>query len=152
MDRRTPHRNAAAPVVAREVLALALLLAAGALVLDATGVGCPIKWATGVSCPGCGLTRAWLACLHGHLRQALAYHPLFWSVPALLVLACVRNARRSRALDVVIACAVAAFIAVWLVRLLVPDDMALLGAAGIAGDVVNVGTPRWAAWALRAIG
>ena len=34
----------------------------------------------GLPCPGCGLTRAWLHALHGDLRTAVVYHPLFWAV------------------------------------------------------------------------
>ena len=41
------------------------------------GITCPIKFLTGVSCPGCGLTRATLAFLRGDLKQAFYYHPLF---------------------------------------------------------------------------
>lgn len=36
-----------------------------------------------VPCPGCGMTRAWEALLHGQLTVAFAYHPLFWTVPVL---------------------------------------------------------------------
>lgn len=42
-----------------------------------TGIGCPIKFLTGVSCAGCGMTRAWWFFLHGDLRRAFFYHPLF---------------------------------------------------------------------------
>ena len=37
---------------------------------------CPLAGVLGVPCPGCGLTRATLALLHGNLRQALHLHPL----------------------------------------------------------------------------
>lgn len=30
-----------------------------------SGITCPIKQWTGISCPGCGMTRAWLSVLHG---------------------------------------------------------------------------------------
>ena len=38
---------------------------------------------TGISCPGCGLTRATMALLQGHFAEALHWHPL---VPLLLPL------------------------------------------------------------------
>jgi hypothetical protein len=39
----------------------------------------------GVPCPGCGLTRATLALLHGDLRAALRFHPLVWLLTPLFV-------------------------------------------------------------------
>lgn len=55
-------------------------------VLFSLGVTCPIKFATGVSCPGCGMTRAWLALLTGKPALALYYHPLVWLPPIALAL------------------------------------------------------------------
>lgn len=46
---------------------------------------CPILALTGIPCPGCGLTRAWLAALGGRFAEAFAFHPLFWAVPVLLL-------------------------------------------------------------------
>src|SRR5689334_14901358 len=37
---------------------------------------CPFALVTRHPCPGCGLTRATLALLHGHLGEALGFHPL----------------------------------------------------------------------------
>jgi hypothetical protein len=37
---------------------------------------CPFAIVTRVPCPGCGLTRATLALLHGHLHEAMRFHPL----------------------------------------------------------------------------
>ena len=31
---------------------------------------------TGLPCPGCGLTRAWVTMAHGQLGESLAWHPL----------------------------------------------------------------------------
>jgi len=43
---------------------------------------CPIAATFHRPCPGCGLTRATLLLLHGHVRASLAMHPL--AVPLLL--------------------------------------------------------------------
>jgi hypothetical protein len=40
------------------------------------GPACPWKWATGVDCPFCGLTRATLAIGDGDFGTAFALHPL----------------------------------------------------------------------------
>jgi hypothetical protein len=37
---------------------------------------CPFKDMTGLSCPGCGITRAFIAVGHGHLITALKSNPL----------------------------------------------------------------------------
>ena len=50
------------------------------LVFHLTGVGCPVKFVTGISCPGCGMTRAWGAVLRGDFAAAFRYHPL-WILP-----------------------------------------------------------------------
>lgn len=42
---------------------------------------CPLRAATGLPCPGCGMGRAWLAFLRLDISQAFAYHPMFWTVP-----------------------------------------------------------------------
>ena len=44
---------------------------------------CPIRAVIGIPCPGCGLTRAWLAALRLDVSAAFAYHAMFWSIPLL---------------------------------------------------------------------
>ena len=59
------------------------------VILESFGVTCPIKYITGISCAGCGMSRAWMAFLHLDIAKAFAYHPLFWLVPiAVIVLLC----------------------------------------------------------------
>lgn len=47
--------------------------------------GCPIKYFTGISCPGCGMTRAWIAVLHLDFAKAFTCHPLFPTVPLIIL-------------------------------------------------------------------
>lgn len=42
------------------------------------GVTCPILYFTGISCAGCGMSRAWMCLLHLDFAGAFYYHPLFW--------------------------------------------------------------------------
>lgn len=37
---------------------------------------CPFFNITGIPCPGCGLTRSFVCLAHGHVREALLWHPL----------------------------------------------------------------------------
>ena len=61
----------------------AFAVAALYLLLAAIGHGCPIRWITGIPCPGCGLSRAYLAFFRLVFREAFACHPLFWAVPVM---------------------------------------------------------------------
>ena len=49
-----------------------------------TGIGCPIRWLTGIPCAGCGMTRAVVSLSHGHVREALSFHPLVFLLPLAL--------------------------------------------------------------------
>lgn len=53
------------------------------ILLAVSGHGCPIRLLTGIPCPGCGLSRAFLALLHLDLAGAFSFHPMFWAVPIL---------------------------------------------------------------------
>jgi hypothetical protein len=69
-----------------------VLLAAGVsqIALVASGLPgwpCPFQEALGLPCPGCGLSRACVALLHGEWREALLIHPFVVLVPAFLVAA-----------------------------------------------------------------
>ncbi|MBR4204714.1 MAG: DUF2752 domain-containing protein [Clostridia bacterium] len=48
--------------------------------------GCPIRFLIGVSCPGCGMTRALAAVLRLDMKTALHYHPLIVVVPLFAIL------------------------------------------------------------------
>ena len=124
-----------------EILGIGAFVAVAALVLYLIGVGCPIKFMTGVSCPGCGMTRAWLELARGHLAAAFAYHPLFWAVPLVVALACAPVSRAQRA---ALGLCIAVFVALWAWRMAVPADTALIVDAGTFEDVVNVSLPGWA--------
>lgn len=48
---------------------------------------CPMAAVLGIPCPGCGLTRATLALLHGNFALAFRFHPLvFWVAPVYVFL------------------------------------------------------------------
>lgn len=67
-------------------LNLAIMIAAIYLILILLGAGCPIKFLTGISCPGCGMTRAIWAIIRFQFHEAFYYHPLFVFVPFMFAL------------------------------------------------------------------
>ncbi len=83
------------------------------------GVGCPIRYVTGIPCPGCGLTRAYWAVLHLDFAAAFSYHPLFWLIPFLLFAAYTgcKGARTKKLRDGALMVSGFAFLAVYVVRL-----------------------------------
>lgn len=52
---------------------------------------CLFKQFLGIPCPGCGLTRAFLAFFQGNWQLALYYHPLFWLVPFIFLVVLFRK-------------------------------------------------------------
>ncbi|MDD3172299.1 MAG: DUF2752 domain-containing protein [Herbinix sp.] len=56
------------------------------LLLSLLHIGCPIKFITGISCPGCGMTRAVFSVLRLNFDDAFYFHPLFFLSPIMLFL------------------------------------------------------------------
>lgn len=98
--------RAAGRVTDAEVLAGLGVVGLGvACLLSPTGIEdgpvvCPFRLATGLPCPGCGLTRSWVYLVHGRLGDALLANPFGLVTVALvigLVVAVVRAHATGRA-------------------------------------------------------
>ncbi|SDB41207.1 Protein of unknown function [Pseudobutyrivibrio sp. YE44] len=89
---------------------------------DFVGIGCPIKYATGISCAGCGMTRAWIALIRGDITGAFHYHPLFPLPPVVLLMIIYRKKINSRVFKGVIALIVVAAFVVYIIRMMSPAD------------------------------
>lgn len=100
----------------KEVLRLILIIGLFYLLLQTLGITCPVKYVTGISCPGCGMTRAMLSALSLNFDKAFYYHPLFPIVPigAFILL----FQRRIKHSAIYLGIIVAAFFAVYFYRLL----------------------------------
>lgn len=106
----------------RGQLSVAAAVIAGYGALMACGISCPVLWLTGVSCAGCGMTRAWLCVLRGDFARAFRFHPLWPLVPAGGLVWLVRSVLPPK---VYRGCKLAfctVFFAVYLVRLADPAD------------------------------
>ena len=62
----------------KDCIYLALIIFFVYGVLTILGIGCPIKYLTGISCAGCGMTRAWRCVLKLDFARAFSYHPLLF--------------------------------------------------------------------------
>lgn len=60
------------------------------------GISCPLRALTGIPCPGCFLTRAVAASLHGDLGTALHWHPIGPVAAVLLLVWSVVSLRQKR--------------------------------------------------------
>ena len=122
------------------LIAAAAALAVLYLCLFAVGITCPIKYVTGISCPGCGMSRACFSAVRGEFADAFAYHPLWVALPVAIPLLAVLKLKRPRAFTpTLIACALV-MIAVWLYRLIAMDTPVVVFAPteGLIGRLLGV--------------
>ena len=90
------------------------------------GWNCPIKYLTGVPCPGCGLSRALAALLRLDFRTALRFHPMVFVLPPVVLYALFgkkpllgsKNLERMLLWSVIVL-----DIAIWLIRLALHDPL-----------------------------
>ena len=84
------HKGAA-ELIRRALSCIGALFVAW-LALYLLDIGCVFRLMTGIPCPGCGMTRAWLAALRLDFAAAFAYHPLFgWCRLRLCSRSCARR-------------------------------------------------------------
>lgn len=87
-------------------------------VMSVTGIGCPIKYLTGISCAGCGMTRALLCALSLNFEEAFAYHPLWAAlIPVCVMLAVLEIKKKKRAFYRLLSVFALVMLAVWICRL-----------------------------------
>lgn len=149
MSNSWEHKGAA-ELIRRALSCIGVLFIAW-LALYLLDIGCVFRLMTGIPCPGCGMTRAWLAALRLDFSAAIAYHPLFWVVPIAFVLAFVReevaSSKLKRGIDIVVIVLCVLVVAVWIVRLVSPADAGLLFGgrvpAGVPTDIIHLEQPRW---------
>ena len=103
------------------------LLGIGAVVLlygffHIVGIGCPIKFLTGVSCAGCGMTRAYLSLLKLDFASAWYYHPLFVLPPIALLLWRFKKKIPAKIYRLSMFTIIGAFLIMYLIRLLDPEN------------------------------
>lgn len=106
---KTPSVASLEWLAAGGVVALGVACALNPAGIEDGPVLCPFRLATGLECPGCGLTRAWVYATHGQFGASFAANPfgipLLLLVVAVAVVVVVRRVRRERppSLDALVA-------------------------------------------------
>lgn len=104
----------------------AFLLLAGIgiimLLLSITGIGCPIKTFTGISCAGCGMSRALFSLIHLEFKEAFYYHPLIFIMPMLVPLFFFWEKISFKKRNLIVGFFVIAFLFVYILRLINQQD------------------------------
>lgn len=88
------------------------------IIFDFVGIGCPIKFVTGISCLGCGMTRAWLSVLKFDFAAAFHFHPLFLLPPIAVIVYFLKSKINLKIYKIIMLTMVIAFITIYLYRLL----------------------------------
>ena len=92
------------------------------IILESLGVTCPIKYLTGISCAGCGMSRAWISLLHLNLRDAFMYHPLFFLPPVALIIMLCKSKINIKFYKIFMFTIAGAFVIVYLYRMIAGND------------------------------
>ena len=92
-------------------------------------IGCPIKFITGISCPGCGMTRAVLSALTLQFQEAFYYHPLFWLSPIMIFLYLFEGYLKKGIVKISGVLIVSVFLIIYIIRLFI-----------LQNDVVKIDT------------
>ena len=88
------------------------------VVLENLGITCPIKFFTGISCAGCGMSRAWLSVLRLDMAGAFRYHPLFFLPTVVLVVRLLKSKINIKVYKIFMFTIVAAFVIVYMYRMI----------------------------------
>ena len=89
------------------------------VILESFGVTCPIKYITGISCAGCGMSRAWIALLHFNIHEAFMYHPLFFLPPVVVIVMLLKSKINIKFYKILMFTMAGAFVIVYLYRMFI---------------------------------
>lgn len=89
------------------------------VILESFGVTCPIKYITGISCAGCGMSRAWIALLHFNIHEAFMYHSLFFLPPVVVIFMLLKSKINIKFYKIFMFTMAGAFVIVYLYRMFI---------------------------------
>ena len=90
--------------------------------MESIGITCPIKFITGISCAGCGMSRAWISLLHFNIHDAFMYHPLFFLPPVVVIVMLLKSKINIKIYKIIIFTIIIMFAIVYICRLIWSGD------------------------------
>ena len=116
----------------RKVDRLCYVLVAIMCVIFIRFLGCPIRFFTGISCPGCGMTRACMSFIKGDILKSIYYHPMVVLIPFGIILFVCSNVKEvykkyKRIIDILWIIFGVIMIITYIIRLIIGD-----------GNIVNI--------------
>ena len=101
-----------------------LFVVVGVTVFFVFKLPCLSQYLFGVSCPGCGITRAFLAVFSGDIALAFKMHP-FWIalIPCVVVGFILHFTKKEKVFYIFTVSALVVYIGVWVVRLILGDSV-----------------------------
>ncbi len=124
---RNPHQPDNPRVIIKDRLFLLLFLIGLYFIFGLFAIRCPLKFMTGISCPGCGMTRAYTSLLVLDFKRAFHYHPLFLLVPPMVTLYLLDAYLNPKLMKITWAVIIIIFLIVYFIRLLLWQN-----------DIVNI--------------
>lgn len=107
----------------KSILIIGFILIGYIVLLKLTGMTCLIKSTFGVSCLGCGMTRACFSALTFNFKQAFYYHPLWIiMIPSIVLLFYLWIKDKKRLFKLTIGIIIILFIIVYIIRLIFGDQ------------------------------
>ena len=104
----------------RSAVAAILAVAALYFFFHLTGIGCPIKFLTGISCPGCGMTRAVISLMTLRFADAWYYHPLVYLLPACIIVFLLKSRIPKKIFRTLVFTTIVLYVTIYITRLLDP--------------------------------
>jgi putative exporter of polyketide antibiotics len=119
---RNPQPPSNVRQLIQERILLLVVIAALYTILSLLHIGCPLKFVSGIPCPGCGMTRAVFSAMHFDFASAWYYHPLFILAPVIVILFLFDYYLNPKLLKVIWGIIIAAFLITYLVRLFTTNN------------------------------
>lgn len=85
--------------------------------------GCPVKLITGISCPGCGMTRALISLIKLDFSEALYYHPLVILMPLMILVVIFSKRIPQKALKLIFTFFLILLLIVYIIRMSQQGDI-----------------------------